>query len=74
MIISGNQGVKDQIMALKWVKDNIDRFGGNPEKITLFGEDSGAASITIMAMSPLAQVWISYRKNFNFFLLKSIHF
>ena len=53
-------------MALKWVKDNIDRFGGNPEKITLFGEDSGAASITIMAMSPLAQVWKILQKNLVF--------
>jgi len=52
---TGNQGLKDQIMVLKWVKENIAKFGGNPDRVTLMGEDSGAASISIMAMSPLAK-------------------
>ena len=52
----GNQGLKDQLMVLRWVRANIDRFGGNPDKVTLMGEDSGAAAITILTMSPLAQV------------------
>jgi len=52
---TGNQGLKDQIMVLKWVKENIRQFGGNPDKVTLFGEDSGAAAITIMTMSPAAK-------------------
>merc|ERR1711935_392970 len=50
----GNQGVLDQIMVLKWVKENIDKFGGDPNKVTILGEDAGAASVTILAMSPLA--------------------
>lgn len=41
----GNQGLKDQILALKWVKDNIEAFGGNADNITVFGESAGAASI-----------------------------
>ena len=52
---AGNQGLLDQIMVLKWVKANIEKFGGDPNKVTIFGEDSGAASVTLMAMSPMAQ-------------------
>merc|ERR1719211_966540 len=51
---AGNQGLLDQIMVLKWVKANIEKFGGDPNKVTIFGEDSGAASVTLMAMSPMA--------------------
>lgn len=50
----GNQGLQDQILALQWVRDNIERFGGDPTKVTIFGEDAGAASVTLLAMSPLA--------------------
>ena len=50
----GNYGLMDQIAALKWVKANIDKFGGDPGKVTLLGEDSGAASATLLAMSPAA--------------------
>jgi len=52
---AGNQGLLDQIMVLKWVKTNIEKFGGDPNKVTIFGEDAGAASVTLMAMSPMAQ-------------------
>jgi len=51
----GNQGLRDQVLVLKWVKENIAKFGGDPGKVTIFGEDSGAASVTLMAMSPMAQ-------------------
>ena len=51
---TGNYGIMDQIMALKWVQKNIAKFGGDPNAVTIFGEDSGAASATILAMSPLA--------------------
>jgi len=50
----GNYGIQDQIMVLKWVQKNIEKFGGDSSKVTIFGEDSGAASVTILAMSPLA--------------------
>uniref|UniRef100_A0A0K2USU3 Esterase FE4like [Apis mellifera] n=1 Tax=Lepeophtheirus salmonis TaxID=72036 RepID=A0A0K2USU3_LEPSM len=52
---TANNGIKDQIMALKWVKENIDKFGGDPNKVTIIGEDAGAASATILSMSPAAQ-------------------
>ena len=47
-------GIQDQIMVLKWVQKNIAKFGGDANKVTIMGEDSGAASVTILAMSPLA--------------------
>jgi len=51
---TGNYGIMDQVAVLKWVKKNIDKFGGDPNQVTIMGEDSGAASATILAMSPLA--------------------
>jgi len=53
--VTGNQGLKDQVMVLKWVKENIAKFGGDPNKVTIFGEDAGAASVTLMALSPAAK-------------------
>ena len=41
--------------ALTWIKENIEAFGGDPDSVTLFGEDSGAASATLLAMSPLSK-------------------
>ena len=49
---SGNYGLKDQILALKWVQKNIAAFGGDPDNVTLMGEDSGAASASIHILSP----------------------
>ncbi|XP_018312617.1 esterase FE4-like isoform X2 [Mycetomoellerius zeteki] len=54
-VITGNQAVKDAIMALKWIKKNIKAFGGDPEKITIFGESAGASMVHALALSPLAK-------------------
>ena len=47
-----NVGFLDQTLALSWVKDNINAFGGDPNLVTLFGESAGAASVGLHAVSP----------------------
>jgi para-nitrobenzyl esterase len=49
---SGNQGILDQRAALTWVKNNIEKFGGDPGKVTIFGESAGAISVCLHTVSP----------------------
>ncbi|KAM7003923.1 bile salt-activated lipase-like [Passerculus sandwichensis] len=50
--LPGNYGLKDQHMAIAWVKRNIKAFGGDPDNITIFGESAGAASVSLQTLSP----------------------
>ncbi|XP_052741316.1 venom carboxylesterase-6 [Bicyclus anynana] len=53
--IPGNAGLKDQSFALKWVRDNILMFGGNPDSVTLTGCSAGGASVHYHYLSPLSR-------------------
>ncbi|XP_069821972.1 para-nitrobenzyl esterase-like isoform X2 [Dendropsophus ebraccatus] len=52
---SGNYGFMDQIAALKWVQKNIRSFGGDPNKVTIYGQSSGGTSVWALMVSPLAK-------------------
>lgn len=53
--VPGNAGLFDQLMALQWVRDNVQFFGGNPHNVTLFGESAGAVSVSVHLLSPLSR-------------------
>ena len=55
---SGNYGLFDQLAALKWIKRNIEVFGGNPNNVTVFGQSAGAGSVQALISSPLAKGYV----------------
>ncbi len=53
--VSGNYGLLDMIAALKWVRANIDHFGGDPSRVTIFGESAGGVAVSALSVSPAAR-------------------
>lgn len=51
----GNFGFKDMVLALKWVKENIKSFGGDPNSVTIFGHSAGGMSVSHLMVSPMAK-------------------
>jgi len=51
----GNQGLKDQVMAMEWIKDNIKHFGGNRRKVTIFGNSYGGMEVHAHLLSPMSK-------------------
>lgn len=56
---SGNYGLLDQNAALKWVSENIENFGGDPEKITIGGESAGSISVSAQMASPMSKDYLA---------------
>lgn len=51
----GNNGLKDQVVALRWIKNHIQSFGGDPHSITIMGHGAGAMSVTLHMVSPMSK-------------------
>src|SRR5690606_4959842 len=53
--VSGNYGILDMIAGLQWIQKNISAFGGDPNKVTIFGESAGGIAVSMLCASPLAK-------------------
>lgn len=53
--VPGNAGLKDMVMALRWVEANVQSFQGDPDNVTIFGESAGSAAVQFLMLSPLTK-------------------
>jgi len=68
---TGNYGALDMVEALKWVKDNIAVFGAPTDKVTIFGESAGAASVAVLQAMPDAITTYKGEKLFHSAIMQS---
>ena len=52
---SGNVGIQDQVRVLEWIRDNIAGFGGDPDRVAIFGSSAGAGSVVSLMAAPSAR-------------------
>lgn len=71
--IPGNFGLKDQQLALKWVKQHIIHFGGDPNSVTIFGLSAGSASVQYHMLSPSSK-GLTFISFYLYYLLIEIFF
>lgn len=72
-VVPGNNGMKDQVAALKWIQQNIDAFGGNPNSVTITGLSAGASSVHYHLLSPMSKGNIYYLFPFLMPILQQIN-
>lgn len=65
-MIPGNVGLKDQLLALKWVNKNIDVFGGDPSQVTIAGQSAGSISVSCHLISQKATGIMNKYKGYIF--------
>lgn len=53
--ILGNAGLKDQVLAMHWIKNNIKNFGGDPDRVTIYGQSSGSTCVDLHMVSDLSK-------------------
>ena len=65
-VVPGNNGLKDQVMALRWVQQNIAQFGGDPGNVTIFGGSSGGACVHYHMLSPMSEGTVMLQNNYSY--------
>ena len=53
-VVPGNAGLRDQVLALQWIQQNIEPFGGDPNAVTIFGQSGGSFAVSLLVLSPMA--------------------